>query len=116
MMPSFEKGEIIDVDLGQPPKEIVGHEQGYSRPCIVINSFNRLGLAIVVPLTSKKPEYALFSIVKLLKGSAGLPKDSFVLCHQIRTISIDRVISRRGKLEKKDFLKIRSVLIDILEI
>jgi len=110
------KGEIIDVNLGQPPKEVKGHEQGFKRPCIVIRAFNNLGSAIVIPLTSKEPKYSIFTIVKLSKGSGGLTSDSYALCHQIRTVSFDRIIKKRGKLGSKDILKIHSVLIDTLEI
>ena len=112
----FTKGEIINVDLGAPPKEIKGHEQGFERPCIVIKSFNNLELAIIIPLTSKTPPYSLFSIVKIDKGTAGLTADSYALCHQIRTISFDRIISKRARLSEKDVLKIQAVLLDVLEL
>jgi mRNA interferase MazF len=110
------KGEIIDVNLGRPPGEIKGHEQGFERPCVVIKAFSTLGLVIVIPLTSKQPKYSIFTIVKLLKGTAGLTSESYALCHQIRTISTDRIIKKRAKLDGKDILKIHSVLIDTLEI
>lgn len=113
---NLEKGIIIDVNLGKPPKEIKGHEQGFVRPCIVVKAFNNLGLVIIVPVTSKQPKYSYYTIVKLSKGTAGLTSDSFVLCHQIRTISTDRVIKNRGKLDNMNILKINSVLIDLLEI
>ncbi len=112
----LEKGEIIDVNLGQPPEEIKGHEQGWARPCVVVKEFNNLSLAIVIPVTSKQPKYSIFTIVKLLKGTAGLTSDSYALCHQIRAISFDRIIKKRAKLDNKDVLKIHSVLIDTLEI
>ncbi len=116
MKQNFTKGEIINVNLGIPPKEIKGHEQGMERPCVVIKSFNNLYLAVVVPLTTKEAKYSLFTIVKILKGTAGLTAESYALCHQIRTISFDRIKSKRAKLENKDILKIHSVLIDTLEL
>lgn len=75
-----------------------------------------MGLAIVIPVTSKQPKYSLFTIVKLQRGLGGLTSESYVLCHQIRTISFDRVIKKRAKLDDKDILKIHSVLVDTLEI
>jgi mRNA interferase MazF len=116
MKQNLSKGEIVNVNLGTPPKEVKGHEQGLERPCIVIKSFNNLELAVVVPLSSKEPKYSLFTIVKILKGTAGLTSDSFALCHQIRTISFDRIVSKRARLDTKDILKIHSVLIDTLEL
>ena len=116
MKQNYSKGEILNINLGTPPKEVKGHEQGLERPCVVIKSFNNLELVIIVPLTAKEPKYSLFTIVKILKGNGGLSADSYALCHQIRTISFDRIISKRAKSESKDILKIHSVLIDTLEI
>lgn len=116
MKQNFTKGEIVNVNLGSPPTEIKGHEQGFVRPCIIIKSFNNLDLAIVVPLTTKSPKYSIYTIVKLLKGSGGLTEDSYALCHQIRTVSFDRIIGKRGKLDSKDISKIQSVLVDTLEL
>jgi mRNA interferase MazF len=116
MKQNFTKGEIINVNLGNPPIEIKGHEQGFERPCVVIKSFNNLDLAVVIPLTTKEAKYSLFTIVKILKGTAGLTADSYALCHQIRTISFDRIVSKRARLNSKDILKINAVLIDTLEL
>lgn len=113
---TFSKGDIVDVNLGNPPREVKGREQGKDRPCVVVKSFNNLGLLIIVPLTRSESKYSLFTIVKILKGSGGLTEDSYALCHQIRTVSIDRVLGNRGKLDMKDILKIHSVLIDTLEL
>ena len=55
MKQNFTKGEVINVNLGSPPKEIKGHEQGFERPCVIIKSFNNLDLAVVVPLTTSPP-------------------------------------------------------------
>ena len=71
MRQNFQKGEIINVELGTPPKEVKGHEQGFDRPCIIIKSFPQLELAIVTPCTSKEPKYNHYTIVKL-KVRAGL--------------------------------------------
>ena len=116
MKQNYHKEEIINVNLGNPPKEVKGHEKGLERPCVIIKSFNNLDLAILIPLTTKEAKYSLFTIVKIEKGTAGLTSDSYVLCHQIRTISFDRIISKRAKLENRDLLKIQSVLIDTLEL
>lgn len=113
---SYQIGSIINVDLGEPPLEVKGHEQGYERPCVIIKIFPELKLAIVLPCTTKEPKYSHYTVVKLLKSTAGLSQDSYVLCHQIRTISYDRVLGARGILDAKNLLKIRSVLSDILEL
>ncbi|MBU0486557.1 MAG: type II toxin-antitoxin system PemK/MazF family toxin [Bacteroidetes bacterium] len=116
MKQNFQKGEIVNVDLGKPPKEVKGHEQGMDRPCVVIKSFSHLELAVVTPCTSKEPTYSHYTIVKIAKGSGGLVADSYALCHQIRTVSFDRITSKRGKLDNKDLLKVQTVLLDALEL
>jgi hypothetical protein len=45
MKQNYSKGEVINVNLGTPPKEVKGHEQGMERPCVVIRAFNNLNLA-----------------------------------------------------------------------
>lgn len=116
MKGSFIKGDIVDVNLGSPPAEVKGHEQGKIRPCIVIKSFNRLSLITVIPVTSVEPKYGTFTVVKIPKGTGGLTADSYALCHQIKTISFDRVLSYRGKLDATVIHKIHTVLIDTLEL
>ncbi|WP_250630049.1 type II toxin-antitoxin system PemK/MazF family toxin [Rhodoflexus caldus] len=116
MQSAFTKSDILLVNFGQPPTEIKGHEQGYERPCIVIKSLNHLQLAIVVPLTTKEPAYLGYSTVKIAKGTSVLHQDSYVLCHQIKTISFQRITKKLGSIERKTQLKIEAVLIDLLEL
>lgn len=116
MRQSYQKGEVVDVDLGKPQKEVKGHEQAFYRPCVIITSFNNLELAVIVPCTTKKPRYSLYTNVKLPKGSGGLSSTSYVLCHQIRTVSFDRINKRRKRLGTKEILKIHSVLSDTLDL
>lgn len=116
MRQNLQKGEIINVNLGTPPREVKGHEQGYDRPCVIIKAFPHLELVVVTPCTTKEPKFNHYTIVKLSKGAGGLSSDSFALCHQIRTISFDRIKSKFGKLDNKDLLKVQTVLLDTLEI
>jgi len=112
----FKTGSIIQVALGAPPEEVQGHEQGYERPCVIIKAVPQLKLAVVVPCTTKEPTYRLYAAVKLPQGTAGLTRDSYVLCHQIRTISFERVLKPIGNLDDKNMLKIKHVLADFLEL
>ena len=116
MRQSYRNGELVNIDLGKPPGEIKGHEQAFQRPCAIIRSFSNLSLVIIIPLTTKQPQYGLYTIVKIPKGSGGLNEDSYALCHQIRTVSFDRILNKIGQLENKDFLKIKTVLLDTLEL
>lgn len=72
-----------------------GSEQGGYRPVLVVSgdTFHQaLPIAAIVPLTSHKPGRSVYpTMVAMPKGVAGLPKDSLVLAHQLRTVSRDRL-------------------------
>jgi len=80
------RGMVVEVSLDP----VVGHEQGRSRPCVVVQNDigNRFSsTTIVVPLTDaahiKKPS-PIYVLIK--KGDGGTTKDSYALCDQIRTV------------------------------
>lgn len=112
----YKQGDIVDVNLGEPPKEVIGHEQGKTRPCVVFKSLERLGLLIVLPITGTEAKYAQFTIVELQPGASGLTKTSFALCHQIRTVSTKRINKKRGTISFRELNKIIAVLKDMLEL
>ena len=82
------RGEIRWADLNP----IRGHEQGGTRPVVVISHdvFNeRSGTVIAMAVTSQ-PQRAGFPLIYEL-GSAKLPKKSWVKISQIRTLSVERI-------------------------
>lgn len=88
------RGEVYDVDLGQP----VGHEPGFRWPAVVV-SVDILdngpgGLVVVVPVSSAA--YGLRSHIELEPGTSGLDHTSYARCDQLRVISVARLASRRG--------------------
>jgi len=84
------RGMILEVDLDP----VVGHEQGRSRPCIVVqnDAGNRFSsMTIVVPLTDANRVGAPSHIYVLVKkGDGGLRKDSIALSDQIRAVDLER--------------------------
>lgn len=111
----FLRAEIVMVDLGQVPDQVKGHEQANARPCLIIKPIDAIKLAVVIPFTSQTKS-TIYSIVEIKKGQGGLTSNSFALCHQIRSISYDRIGKRIGLLPNQDFFKILTVLSDFLEI
>lgn len=89
--------EIWWVDL----EPVRGHEQGRKRPCLVVSvdEFNQIphGLIWALPITSKH-RWTSFT-VEVSAGTTGLKKKSQILCHQLRTISVNRLISRIGTVD-----------------
>jgi mRNA interferase MazF len=92
------RGTVVEVTLDP----VVGHEQGRSRPCVVVQNDvgNRFAsTTIVVPLTDaahiKRPS-PIYVLIK--KGDGGLRKDSYALCDQIRTVDQRRFRGLYGTL------------------
>ncbi len=112
---NYKSGQIVVVDLGAPPNEVKGHEQANSRPCLVVKHFSHLSLLTVIPITTKKQKYNPYSIVNLLKGTGNLKYDSYALCHQIRTISEDRITDVVGLIDMHTLLRIKAVVVDIFD-
>ncbi len=106
---TIKRGDIVLTRL-EPVK---GSEQGKTRPCLVVQ--NDIGnkvspTTIVAALTSKIEKEYPFTVF-LKKGEANLPKDSLVLCNQIRTVSIEHRIEKKlGTLKPETMKKIDQAL------
>lgn len=92
-----KRGEIWWADL-EPVK---GHEQGGRRPCLVVSvdEFNQLphGLVWTVPITSNVRFRHAFAVA-VQAPDGGLKVESLILCHQLRTLSTERLAKRAGVL------------------
>lgn len=104
------KKEIYWVKLGNPPKEVVGHEQAHMRPCLVIRSGHPSQVAIVIPITSKTPPPRHFATVHLPQGIDSSGKDSYVLCFQVRAVSYKRFGNKISELDEDTYEEILTVL------
>jgi mRNA interferase MazF len=92
-VPSAGQGEVWDCQLNP----VEGHEQAGRRPCLVI-SVNQLGegpseLAIVVPIT--RTERTTLD-VRIEPPEGGLEAISYAQPYQVRTVSRERLVRRRG--------------------
>jgi mRNA interferase MazF len=93
------RGDIYWADLN-PAR---GHEQAGRRPIIVISQdvFNeRSGTVIVMAITSQTQRAGFPLTHKLHSG--GLTKESWAKMSQVRTLSIDRLSDRVGKIEPEE--------------
>lgn len=108
------RGEVYDIDLGQP----VGHEPAFRRPAVVVsvdilnNGPGRL--VVVVPVTSAA--YGLRSHVEVEPGRSGLGHTSYARCDQLRVISTDRLSSRRGMIAPDQLRAIDQALRFVLDL
>jgi mRNA interferase MazF len=95
-VPAAGQGDVWDCQLSP----VEGHEQAGRRPCLVI-SVDQLGrgpseLAIVVPIT-RTHRVALDFRIDPPEG--GLSDTSYAQPYQVRTISRERLVTRRGTVQ-----------------
>jgi mRNA interferase MazF len=105
------RGMVVEVSLDP----VIGHEQGKSRPCVVIQNDvgNRFSsTTIVVPLTDAahiKVPSPIYVPVK--QGEGGTTKDSYILCDQIRTVDQRRFRSVFGTLSPETMASVDAALL-----
>lgn len=108
------RGEVHDTDLGQP----VGREPAFLRPAVVVSvdlvNNGPGGLVVIVPIGSTG--YGLRSHVEVEPGASGLAQTSYARCDQVRTVSLERLRSRRGRLSPEYMHQIDQALRFILDL
>lgn len=93
------RGDIVWADLNP----VRGREQAGLRPVLILSEdvFNEhSGTAIAVAITSQ-PQRAGFPLTYELVGS-GLPKPSWVKISQIRTLSVERIGKKIGRVKTEE--------------
>ena len=102
-----------------PLHEPRAHEQEGIRPAVVAATvYARFPLLIVLPLTSRSGSWVdQFPQVyfRIPAGDASLPRDSVVLLDQIRSVSIERIQGRLGRLPEQRYAMIHQALLALLE-
>jgi mRNA interferase MazF len=105
------RGMVVEVSLDP----VVGHEQGRSRPCVVVQNDvgNRFAsTTIIVPLTDAAHILAPSPIyVRIRMGDGGTTKDSYALCDQIRTVDQRRFTKFFGTLSAEAIAEIDAALL-----
>jgi mRNA interferase MazF len=105
------RGELRWADLN-PTR---GREQAGQRPVLILSQdvFNdRSGTVIAVALTSQ-PQRAGFPLTLELQ-SKGLPKKSWVKISQIRTLAVERIGTRLGKVSPEELAQVIEGLNEII--
>lgn len=105
------RGDIVWAELNP----VVGNEQAGFRPVVVISHdlFNdRSGTVIAVIVTSQEPR-AGFPLTLEVK-SVKLPKRSWIKIGQIRTLSVERLGRRLGRLSAEELQRLVEGLNEIV--
>lgn len=86
---------------------VVGSKQAGTRPGLVISSnlCNGLNQITIMPITSYKGYEKIYpNEVLLKKDISGLPRDSIVLAHQIRSVDKQRLANYVGTVTDAEIL------------
>ena len=105
------RGEIRWADLNP----VRGREQAGLRPVLILSHdvFNdRSGTVIAVALTSQ-PQRAGFPLTHELR-SAKLPKQSWAKISQIRTLAVERIGARIGRVAAEELVHVVEGLNEII--
>ncbi|MBA3846203.1 MAG: type II toxin-antitoxin system PemK/MazF family toxin [Planctomycetes bacterium] len=102
------RGEIWFADLDP----IVGREQAGRRPVLIISddtfSNGPADLVIVCPMTSTLRPIRSFVVIAPPEGGVTVP--SAIMCHQVRTISVKRLIERWGAVSGATQQKVSDIV------
>jgi mRNA interferase MazF len=110
-MAKILRGDVVWADL-DPTR---GNEQSGQRPVVVVSDdiFNaRSGTAIAMAVTSRAPQVGFPLTLELL--SVKLPKRSWVKISQIRTLSIERIGKKMGRVSPEEVDRLIEGLNEIL--
>ena len=81
---------------------VIGSEQGLTRPVLIISddSINSIINTVnIIPITTKKPNRRIYPNEVLIdSGTFGLPEESIILCHQLRTLDKKRFTYLYGEI------------------
>jgi mRNA interferase MazF len=81
--------------------ESIGHEQGGSRPAMVISADamnqGRSGLVVMAIMTTKLPKYP--SHVLAAASVTGADVDGCIMCEHLRTVSVGRLGEKIGQAD-----------------
>ena len=108
----MKRGDVHWADL--VPRS--GSEQAGRRPVIVLShdGFNQTPgwrSIIVVPIsTSSSQSKRGPTVIELSGGTAGLPKTSFAMCHQVTTLDRAKLTKRVGSLPSESLREVEEGL------
>ena len=108
------RGDVWWVDLDP----VRGHEQAGTRPVVVVSAdgfdTRRWGMALVCPITRRARPNRLHVTIDPPEG--GLRTTSFVLCEQVRAVSIERFEDHSGMVSLRSLSLILDTLRELFDL
>lgn len=97
MFPAPSRGDVFWADLNP----VKGHEQAGTRPVLIVSidelNHSPVRRTVIVPITSQGSKRAFR--VEQKKNEGGLADAGWILCDQIRSISIERLGRYSGHVD-----------------
>ena len=110
----MKQGEIWQIGLDPA----IGAEMKKTRPALIINvdALGKLPLKIIVPITDWKEHYENYPwmIKTIPTNQNGLVKVSAIDCFQIRSVSVERLITRIGSVEPEIISLVQEAVIKVV--
>ena len=110
----LHRGDLWTVAFGDQ----VGREQAGERPGLVVSTDlwndGASGVTIVVPLTTTRR--GLATHVEIEPGESGLDHVSYAKCEEVKSISVDRLVRRLGRVEPNVMFDVTRNLRFLLEL
>ncbi len=114
-MKMIQEQEVWMLNLQMGSQSIIGHEQGSSRPCVVIKVLSQLQMATIIPLTSNLSALRFPYTHEIIPSSQnGLSATSIAMIFQVRSVAFNRFKNKRGDLEMLDYKDIKNLISDFL--
>jgi mRNA interferase MazF len=114
-MSQRNRGDVLEVNLDPS----IGREYMKKRPWLIIQSdlLNKHSqTAIVAPITGAENTSGGPTYVPISKGEAGLPKDSMIVCHQLRTVDESRFGKVYGQARPETMERVADALKIVLDL
>lgn len=108
-MQEIKRGDIYYADLSP----VVGSEQGGTRPVLIVqnNVGNKYSPTVIVSaITSQLSKAKIPTHIELPANVYNLPKDSVILCEQIRTIDKRRLGQKVTSLDEQKIKEVNKAL------
>ena len=110
-MAKILRGDIRWADLNP----VRGHEQAGMRPVLILSQdvFNENSGTVIAMALSSQPQRAGFPLTLELMTEK-LPKQSWVKISQIRTLSVDRIGKKLGRVSPEELAQVIEGLNEII--
>lgn len=110
-MAAVLRGELYWANLGP----VRGHEQGGVRPVVVLSHdvFNERSGTVVAAAITSRPQRAGYPLTWPVPPGL-LPQESWIKISQLRTLAIERLGTRLGRLAPADVRKIVDGLAELI--